>query len=394
MRYTEIGYLSTNFNLKKLIDVLNLLKDGVHNLPPRSNFGIKFIAGATNIKYLDINFTKCAFISYEDYKKIHKYYEIKTNDVLLTIVGTIGNVAIVKKTDLPFSLQRSIAILRPNKKILDHKFLFYWLTSPKFKQLLYSRINPTAQPGIYLRMLGELKIPIPNMIIQNRIANIFSNLDDKIKNLQNQNRILEQMAHAIFKSWFIDFDLITEFKDSELGKIPKGWTNDVLENIANITSGKRPMFVSQNPSSETNIPIYGGGGIMGYVHNALFSNPLIMTGRVGTIGKIFRITDPCWLSDNTLVILPKHQYFFEFIFLLMNKIDYFTFNRGSSQPLITQTDLKNIKIILPDNKSLKKFHENTFAMFSLIDNNINRIHNLSKLRDTLLPKLMSGEIQI
>ena len=172
MRYTEIGYLSTNFNLKKLIDVLNLLKDGVHNLPPRSNFGIKFIAGATNIKYLDINFTKCAFISYEDYKKIHKYYEIKTNDVLLTIVGTIGNVAIVKKTDLPFSLQRSIAILRPNKKILDHKFLFYWLTSPKFKQLLYSRINPTAQPGIYLRMLGELKIPIPNMIIQNRIANI------------------------------------------------------------------------------------------------------------------------------------------------------------------------------------------------------------------------------
>lgn len=180
--------------------------------------------------------------------------------------------------------------------------------------------------------------------------------------------------------------------ESELGEIPKGWEITELSSIANISSGKRPITKFGDKIDGNYYPIIGASKIMGYTNNFLFDEPIIITGRVGTHGVIQKYRDKIWPSDNTFVI--KSDYL-GITYQLLNLIDYKSLNRGSTQPLITQTDLKKQKIILPKNKLLlEKLNDsisvNENAYFNLKEENI----FLEQLRDTLLPKLLSGEIEI
>jgi len=179
---SELGEIPKGWEVCSLKEVLSLLKDGSHNPPQRVKEGIKFIAGASDLKHFEIDFTNCTYITKEEYEKIHKYWEIKSDDILLTIVGTVGNIGIVKEFDLPFSLQRSIAVLRPNDKI-DFVFLYCLLNTIEFEQFLYANINPTGQPGIYLGTLSEFKIVLPSQ----ELIKSFSKISKPIISLIQKN---------------------------------------------------------------------------------------------------------------------------------------------------------------------------------------------------------------
>lgn len=198
----------------------------------------------------------------------------------------------------------------------------------------------SALPLLTLRELRNLPIPVPSIHEQNKIAKILNDFYEKIQHLQNQNKVLEQIIQTIFKSWFVDFDNVTEFDDSDLGQIPKGWKVSTIKELANITSGNRPDILSKNKDSEFNIPLYGASGIMGYVKDFTYDDRILLTGRVGTIGKIQYVDEKCFPSDNTLVILPNKNDYFNFIYAILLNIDFNSIVGGSTQPLITQTDLK------------------------------------------------------
>jgi type I restriction enzyme S subunit len=157
---SELGLVPINWEVKELRENLSILKDGSHNPPKRTEEGVRFLAGATDIKHLTISFEKCSFISQEDYDQMHRKYHIQKDDILLTIVGTIGNVAIVRESDLPFSMQRSIAILRASDTF-SNKYIYLLLNSLSFKHYMNTNINPTGQPGIYLGTLGSYKLVTP-----------------------------------------------------------------------------------------------------------------------------------------------------------------------------------------------------------------------------------------
>lgn len=180
------------WEVKNLGDILTLLKDGSHNPPKRVDSGIKFLAGATNIKHFEILFDRCSYIKQEDYDKIHKYWTIETKDVLLTIVGTVGNVALVNKKDLPFSLQRSIAVLRAGP-LISYLFLYFLLNTINFKNYLISRLNPTAQPGIYLGTLSKFKLCLPS----NKIINIFDSIVELLVNKMQNNDVERKCLESI-----------------------------------------------------------------------------------------------------------------------------------------------------------------------------------------------------
>ena len=168
---SELGEIPKGWDVGSLGSVLSLLKDGTHLPPKRVAEGLKFIAGATDIKHFYVDFSKCSYITEDEYLKIHKKWDIRPNDILLTIVGTIGNAAIVRERDLPFSMQRSIALLRVNEKI-PYSYLYFFVNSNYFKKELEKRINPTAQPGIYLTELSKVKIIVPNK----KIVELFHNV--------------------------------------------------------------------------------------------------------------------------------------------------------------------------------------------------------------------------
>ena len=144
-------------------------------------------------------------------------------------------------------------------------------------------------------------------------------------------------------------------------------------------------------TEETPVPIVGAASIMGFTTEANHTDKILVTGRVGTHGVIQRFNTPCWTSDNTLVITSPY---YEFANQILHRIDFSSMNRGSTQPLITQGDLKKVPILVPDNETLLEFEELAGSLMAKWEANSQENVSLSSLRDTLLPKLISGELDV
>ena len=173
--------------------------------------------------------------------------------------------------------------------------------------------------------------------------------------------------------------------------MPEGWKVGKLSEIAEITSGKRPPMKQSDFSKNVSIPLVGAASVMGYTNQVLYNEPILITGRVGTHGVIQRFSTDCWPSDNTLVVKSKY---YEYVYQIMKNIDYDNMNRGSTQPLITQSDLGKVECIIPDEENLNKFEKFTNSLFAKVQDNQQENQKLSNIRDTLLPKLMNGEIEV
>jgi len=391
---TEIGKIPVDWKITQLDNICIKITDGSHLSPQQVDSGTKRIASVKDMKNNDFDFYSCKIISDSDFEQLEKNgCKPLENDVLFSKDGTMG-ISFVYKNIKNLVLLSSIAIIRTNSEISPY-FLNFYLRNKIIQNYLISGYSSgSALPRIVLKDLKKLLVIVPKMFEQEKIVKILYDLDTKIESLQNQNHALEQMAQAIFKSWFVDFDGVTEWDDSELGKIPKGWSVKFLSEIVDISSGKRPNEKSKSATLEYNIPCYGASKIDYYVKEALIEKPILLTGRVGTLGIIHRVYSPCFPSDNTLILLPKDYLFFEFIYFNLKQIDFQSYNRGTSQPLITQTDLKKIKIIIPNQHLLKSFNTNVKEFFKKINQNDSQIDMVTKTRDALLPKLMSGEIRV
>lgn len=278
-----------------------------------------------------------------------------------------------------------LMVLRAKPNV-NPRFLYHILKSEdtleKLQMLAESRSG--TFPQITYSEMANVSVLLPDRATQDKIVAILSSLDDKIENNNRINRNLEAQAQALFKSWFVDFEPFG-------GKMPEDWREGTLGEIAHVTSGKRPPLKQSLCSADINIPLIGAADIMGYTNSVLYTTPILVTGRVGTHGIVQRFNEPCWPSDNTLVVEGK---WYEYIYQTMCRIDYHNMNRGSTQPLITQTDLKNQKVIIPNVLILDKFETQVTILYKQVYINQRENVRLAALRDTLLPKLMKGEIEV
>jgi type I restriction enzyme S subunit len=377
--------------------------DGTHDSPKSKEFG-KHLITSKHIKGRNIDFNNAYLISEEDYNKINQRSNVDQWDVLISMIGEYCGFCYIERNHTINYAVKNVGIFKTGSKAKAY-WIYYYLNSPEGKNSLSSLKSGTSQPYISLGSLRTLPILIPNNIEEMEAINdILSTLDDKIDLNNRMNNVLEQMAQAIFKQWFVDFEFPNEnvepYKSSggemewceELGKeIPLGWSVGCLGDIASISSGKRPNSKSEAKSNEYLIPLLGASSVMGYVNDVLYNEPILVIGRVGTHGVIQRYKTQCWASDNTLVI---KSVLFEYTYQILRNIDYKALNRGSTQPLITQTDVKQTKVLLPVKEIINIFERIVGDMFKLIERNIKEIDILLKTRDTLLPKLMSGEINV
>lgn len=287
-----------------------------------------------------------------------------------------------------------------NPDIVNNHFMYYKMKT--LKEHFESIAGGSTFKEVSGKIVKEQKILLPPLHEQEKIVNILNALDDKIELNNEMNKTLEEMAQAIFKRWFVDFEFPNEdgepykssggkFVESELGMIPEGWKTATLGDLIEISSGKRPSKKLKDKTQEFCIPLIGASGVMGYVKDTLYNEKILIIGRVGTLGVVQRHKKECWPSDNTLVI---KTIYYEYIYQILKTIDYDKFNRGSTQPLITQTDIKNVKIIVPSKEVLEKYERVVGALLNKTEENLEENIYLSTLRDTLLPKLMSGEIRV
>lgn len=198
------------------------------------------------------------------------------------------------------------------------------------------------------------------------------------------NKNLAKQVSSIYQAWFEDFSRFD-------GICPQTWKQGVLADIASITSGKRPPMKSTDRTDEAMIPLVGAASVMGYTSEANHTDKILVTGRVGTHGVVQRFNTPCWASDNTLVITSD---LYEYTCQILQRIDYHALNRGSTQPLITQGDMNKVAILLPDKDILCDFEALSGQLMSQYEANLQENSKLAELRDILLPKLMSGELDV
>ncbi len=331
------------------------------------------------------------------------------NSILLTSRAPIGYLAIA---DNPIATNQGFKSLVLHEGY-DPDFVYYLLKNNV--DLLKAHATGTTFLEVSGSVLKNISLSFPEYQEQILIGKILSTLDDKIELNRRMNETLEATARAIFKSWFIDFDPVhakaegrqpfgmnsetaalfpDSFEESELGMIPKGWGVGNIDEFCTISSGKRPESKVDVQDAENIIPIFGGAGQMGFAKRALIDRPILLTGRVGTLGIIHKILTPIWPSDNTLIISPKSDSFLNFLYFLFKDINILILNRGSTQPLLTQTDLNNQRVIIPSIKIVNLFSSHVEGIFKKIDKNNAELGILAKIRDVLLPKLLSGQISL
>jgi len=309
-------------------------------------------------------------------------------DLVISARGTVGAIAQLSRT---MAFNQTSYGLKAKSDIAINDFLYYLLLNITSK--IKSNTHGTVFDTITRKTFDVLSANIPPIEVQNAIVKTLDCIDKKIELNNKINENLEQQAQAIFKNWFVDFEPFQDgkFVESELGMIPEGWNTGTFGDIAEVSSGKRPKLKEDIPTQKIKVPIVGASQVMGYTNEFLFKEKILITGRVGTHGIVQRFNTACWPSDNTLVIKSE---FYEFAYQVMNSFNYSALNRGSTQPLITQTDIRNQIVVIPPIDVLEEFEDLIQTLMALRSKQISQNVVLAKLRDTLLPKLMSGEIEV
>lgn len=290
-----------------------------------------------------------------------------------------------------------------DKNELLPEYLMMWFRRPEFDRYARFKSHGSAREIFGWDEMCDTELPIPSIEKQKEIVKEYHILVDRIA-LNNQLITkLEETAQAIYKRWFVDFEFPFDFaqgKPDENGKpyksnggemfwneelekeIPVGWSVEEFQNITEVTSGK-----SLKSEIGKKHPVYGAGGITGYTDAFLYDKTIIIIGRVGTHGKVFIEYDKSWPTDNTLVFIPKYLYYPYFI---LKELNYDELNKGGVQALLTQTDLKQIRILIP-NFDLNDF-ENIVKPILLFKKNIDsQNRKLDELKDLLLAKMTSVE---
>ena len=401
-KQTEIGMIPEDWEVKS-ISILATIKSG-KRLPKGRNI-VEYNTGFPYIRIRDlqnmsVNVPEVKFLE-PDVQSIIKKYIITENDVYISIVGTIGLVGTIPRKLNNANLTENCA--RLTKLNVNRDYLKYFLNSKFGQDQIKSLTVGTTQGKLALSRIAKILVALPLDEEQSSIAKILSSLDSKIELNQEMNKTLEAIGQAIFRRWFMDFEFPNEkgkpytssggeMVESELGEIPKGWKIERYEDLVTVSTGKglkRDEFIENGE-----FPVIGANGELGRTNNYLFDEKLILTGRVGTLGTVYLIRNKVWISDNVLISKPISEEKYYYAYFTIRTFDFKSMNRGSTQPLITQTDLKNKIIIVPDTKTLSRFHSICLNLFEKIYQNESQIVRLSQIRDSLLPRLMSGKIRV
>ncbi len=362
--------------------------------------------------------------------------EVQPDDVLLNITGdSVARCCQVALDVLPARVNQHVAIIRPRAAEADARFLRYVLVSESMQDRLLALASAGATRNALTKLMIEaLEISMPPLPEQRAIASILGALDDKIELNRRMNATLEAMARALFQSWFVDFDPVhaksegrapaamdsetaalfpSEFVDSELGLIPKGWRVGRVAEVSEFSrSSINPGEFPHETFDHYSLPAFDEGRTPKVeLGSTIMSNKLLVSRSSVLLSKLNPHIPRIWLPDlhatrrsacstEFIVSSPRPGYSREFLFSLFTSTAFastygtlVTGTTGSHQRIRPESVLE-MKTIIPTSKLVESFSANAKPMFDQINRNIDQSRTLAALRDTLLPRLLSGELSV
>lgn len=326
---------------------------------------------------------------------------VKESDILLNITGdSVARVCKVPREVLPARVNQHVAILRPKKDKLNNDFLLYQLQAKKESLLILSEIGGTRN-ALTKVMIEDFEIELPPLPEQTAIANILSSLDDKIDLLHRQNKTLEQLAETLFRQWFVEeaeesweeksiFDVI-ELIGGGTPKTDNGkyWDGEIKWLSCGDIASNHKSFVMFTEKAITDL------GLQNCSAKLLPKYSMVISAR-GTVGKYCLISEPMAFSQSNYGIKPKYEscYFFTYLLVAYSVEELKAAAYGSVFDTITTSTFKGLKVYVPGFEPIKQFEEKITPYFNKILSNQTQIRTLTQTRDTLLPKLMNGEVRV
>ena len=361
--------------------------------------GIPFYRGKEIIEKHNKNTVSSElFITHERFAEIKSKFPVpQIDDILLTSVGTLGIPWLVNESNFYFK-DGNLTWFRSNTEKVNPKFLYYWFESNYAKNQIDSMCIGSTQKALTIDTLSKFSINLPPLPTQQKIATILSSLDDKIELNNKINTNLEQQAQALFKNWFVDFEPFG-------GKMPEGWKVGKLSEIAEITMGQSPDGKSYNEDGIGTV-FYQGRAEFGtrFPTRRLFTTePKRIAKKFDTlmsvrapVGALNIANEDCCIGRGLAAIHSKdnHQSFVHYtVVTLRPQLDVFN-GEGTVFGCINRDALNNMEVIIPSKTDLDKFEQIVSTFDIEIFNRSEENDRLKNIRDTLLPKLMNGEIEV
>ena len=349
------------------------------------------------------NISEQLFISSEKYSKIKSKFPVpQENDVLITAVGTIGEILVVKDPNFYFKDGNLIWLRNINFEIIDIDYLYYFLKSDLFqKTIKYNNIG-AVQKALTIDFLKTVKIILPSLDNQIKLISVLKLIDKKLKINNQINQELEAMAKTLYDYWFVQFDFPDKngkpYKSSggkmvyhpELKReIPEGWGVEKLSYFLTIKNGKDHKHLQDGK-----LAVYGSGGVMRTVADYLYSGESILFPRKGTLNNVMYVNEKFWTVDTMFYSEVNKNSSALYVFYSVKVIDFNKLNTGPGVPSMTSSILYDLNIIVPEENILEKF--NTIVKKNYETIKLNNIQNqeLTQLRDWLLPMLMNGQVKV
>lgn len=406
------------------------------NYPKQEDFALSahcLFLNTGNVTTSGFNFSDCAYISAENDAALRKG-KLRRHDIVLTTRGTVGNVAYFDDSiqHENIRINSGMVIFRVRDQELYPRYLYMFLRSSMFRAQVESLRTGSAQPQLPIRDINRVTIPIPPFKTQQAIASILGTLDDKIELNRKMNRTLETMAQAIFKSWFVDFDPVrakTEgrdpglpkkiadlfpysFEDSELGKIPRGWKVVPLPEAITVNPSRplrkgvvAPYLDMANMPTQGHTPDvvidrpFGSG--MRFVNGDTLAariTPCLENGKTAYVD-FLEDSQVGWGSTEYIVLRPKSPLPEEFAYCLARSDGFREFaiqsmTGSSGRQRVPAESLSHYLLVRPSKQIAELFGKLVHPLFVRANKAASENRILAILRDTLLPKLISGELRV
>lgn len=408
------------------------------NYPKHNDFmenGYCLFLSAKNVTKSGFQFQETLFINETKDREL-RAGKLKYGDIVLTTRGTVGNVAYYDNNN-PYKhirINSGMIIIRADNKLWNPKFLYFILKSELLKEQIINLISGSAVPQLPARDIRKFILPVINRSLQNKITNIISDINDKVNLNIEINQTLEKMSQTLFKSWFVDFDPVidnaldagnpipealqaraelrqkvrnstdfkplpaeirslfpSEFEETELGWVPGGWETNRLENILELAYGKA---LKKTERIEGDYPVYGSGGVDGSHNEFLVKGPGIIVGRKGTVGSLYWENKDFYPIDTVFYVKPKKYFSLVYCYQLLKTLGLENMNTDAAVPGLNRNNAYRLDVITPTQTIIAQYINIVQTFRYKMDSNNNEIDNLTNLRDTLLPKLISGELSL
>lgn len=338
-------------------------------------------------------------------------HKLQLNDIVFSRRGDVTKNALVRHQEVGWLCGTGCLKVRLGEEsVANARFISYYLRLPETKEWLIRHAVGATMPNLNTGILAAVPVTLPPLKIQLEIAVILGALDDRITLLRETNSTLEAIAQALFKSWFVDFDPVRAkmegrtpegmdeataalfpdgFEASELGEVPRGWQPIRLDSFLELAYGKALKAENRNPGP---VPVYGSGGVTGWHDTPLIDSPSIIVGRKGTVGSLYWESRPFYPIDTVFYVKAKRP--LTYCHQLLKTLGLDGMNTDAAVPGLNRENV--YRLLVPDvpAEMLAAFDTSASALRDSIDHNEAQAQTLSVLRDTLLPRLISGQLRL